>query len=484
MGQSMEQAEWFKFEFWRFVFVQQEVARFAQTFIEFPPMQTPAIVQPRGGQGAGPARPAGAARAVTVLRSVPRGTRDEIGIDPDAVALLLDMERALHVAALPADVVEERVREMAIGLGMAAEIFTSQSFTATELRAGGKTSVEIRRIPFDPHWNLTRISDLLALARAVAEPRIPIAEARVQLHSISARANRYPKWLVVVGYAVYAAAVAARVGGRWCEMLVALVIGALVGGIHFGTLANETVDLEKSFIGAFVGGLAVLFATLIFPPFDAGRALFGGVTLLVPAMTVTIGLHELANGALESGAVRLLHGMLRFLMLAFGIAVALNIWKLVGPLPPPTVAAPFPFPAILAAVAVGGLALVVCLQGRPSNAGWMIAAAVIAYGAQELSKIWVGGRGSPFVAAFVLGAAAHLHRRWSGRSLATMIVPGLLQLAPGFLGTEASMRLLRHGAGTATFFDVMLVALQLGTGLLIADLLFRRRRLVERMPAS
>jgi len=30
---------WFAFEFWRFVFVQQEIARAAQTFIEFPPMQ-------------------------------------------------------------------------------------------------------------------------------------------------------------------------------------------------------------------------------------------------------------------------------------------------------------------------------------------------------------------------------------------------------------------------------------------------------------
>ena len=36
---SLEFAEYFKYEFWRFVFVQQEVGKFAQTFIEFPPMQ-------------------------------------------------------------------------------------------------------------------------------------------------------------------------------------------------------------------------------------------------------------------------------------------------------------------------------------------------------------------------------------------------------------------------------------------------------------
>jgi arylsulfatase len=36
---SLQFAEFFKYEFWRFVFVQQEVARFGETFVQFPPMQ-------------------------------------------------------------------------------------------------------------------------------------------------------------------------------------------------------------------------------------------------------------------------------------------------------------------------------------------------------------------------------------------------------------------------------------------------------------
>ena len=36
---SIEYFQWFKYEFWRFVYVQQEVAKLAQTAIEFPPMQ-------------------------------------------------------------------------------------------------------------------------------------------------------------------------------------------------------------------------------------------------------------------------------------------------------------------------------------------------------------------------------------------------------------------------------------------------------------
>jgi arylsulfatase A-like enzyme len=40
--QSMNQYSWFAYEFWRFVFAQQVVAKMGESFVEFPPMQKPA----------------------------------------------------------------------------------------------------------------------------------------------------------------------------------------------------------------------------------------------------------------------------------------------------------------------------------------------------------------------------------------------------------------------------------------------------------
>lgn len=39
IGDSMYAANWWTYEFWRYVFVQQEVAKLAKTAIDFPPMQ-------------------------------------------------------------------------------------------------------------------------------------------------------------------------------------------------------------------------------------------------------------------------------------------------------------------------------------------------------------------------------------------------------------------------------------------------------------
>ena len=36
---SFQYWDWYKYQFWRFVFVQQQVAKLAMTAIDFPPMQ-------------------------------------------------------------------------------------------------------------------------------------------------------------------------------------------------------------------------------------------------------------------------------------------------------------------------------------------------------------------------------------------------------------------------------------------------------------
>jgi len=42
LGQSVGNYNWFAYEFWRFVFVQEVVAKFAQSFVDYPPLQAPA----------------------------------------------------------------------------------------------------------------------------------------------------------------------------------------------------------------------------------------------------------------------------------------------------------------------------------------------------------------------------------------------------------------------------------------------------------
>src|SRR6185312_15556404 len=170
--------------------------------------------------------------------------------------------------------------------------------------------------------------------------------------------------------------------------------------------------------------------------------------LLVPAMLLTIGTWEMADGGVEAGLIRLAYAMLRFLLIGVGLAVATNVARLF-PHIAARAAAPLPWPVV----------------------------ALLAFGVHAVTKAVLGGDGSPLLASLILGLGGALAYRAWGQALGTVVVPGLLQLAPGFIGTKAVLRLLRgaQSGELATFFQVVTTSLELTIGLMLALVIVRPR---------
>lgn len=390
-----------------------------------------------------------------------------------AQSLLLELARTLHLANVPADIVEHQIVSAGRGLGLTVEVFALQTFVTVKV-AGAAHQVDFARMPFNPHWNLGRLGQLEQLGDELAAGTLGVEEARARLERIRSSPAAYPQWLIVIAYGLYGIAVAARIGGGGAEVGAAALVGLAVGLIHFGIIRDRNADLQKSFLAALVGTLLAVALAGLFP-YSAAHAAFGGMAMLVPGMVLALGTHEMVGEAVEAGLARVAHALLRFLMLAFGIVGAAAIWRGVGPLPPVTSATPLPVPVVLAAVVLGGIALVACLQGQRRDLPWIAGAALLAYGSQEVLEAISAGRGSPFIAAFVVGAAGGLFHRATGRVAGIIVVPGILQLVPGFLGVRSMLALLGQDARSdATLIHVLLVCLQLVSGLMAAGLVFDR----------
>lgn len=405
------------------------------------------------------------------------------GDEEAASRFLLDLARALHLAYQPSLLVEECVRRAAKAWGLKTEVFTVQSLAMTQVVAPRRAPADFARLPFNPHWNLGRAAALLQLTDDIAEGGMGLPEAHAKLDRIVAARSPFPKGLVLLAYGVYGAATAVRVGGGWWELFAALLVGGIAGVIHFGTLSSQRVDLQKSFLAAFLGTLVAFGLRFVLPPFDVVQALFGGAVLLVPAMVVTLGSVELATESVEAGVTRLVYGLLRFLMMGVGMMAATTLWRLFWPVPVYSDAHVLPPLVTFFLLAVGGVALAVCMAGRPRDLVGIVGGVLLAYGTQEGMKAVLGDQGSPMVAAFVLGVAGLLYGRGGQRMPMTVIMPGLLQLAPGFMGTQAIIALLgmgRPGTDDARLFNVLLVALQLVLGLVFATLVVPPRTPVDR----
>lgn len=390
---------------------------------------------------------------------------------------LSDLAAALHVLYLPSDVVASRVAAAARGLGRVIDVFVLQSAVFLQSARGGGAYFAATK--FSPRYDLDRLHRVERLSENVADGHLSLHDARAELDRILAAPPRYPKPIAVLGCVLYGAAVAARIGGGPVEIFVAALVGLLTGAILFGTTGEPELDLQKGFFGALAGTLAAFLLGLVLPPFDTGRAVFGGIALLAPAMTVTLAAYELASEkAAEAGVVRLVYGLLRFVMLGAGALAAVHLWKPFGPAPAPVEAVPLPFPAVAVAVAIGGVGLAACLRARRSEVPWIIGAVLLAWGVQSATQLAVGGRGSPFLAAFAVAIVGSLYGRLPHKVPATILFPAVLQLVPGFLGSQAVVGALRpDGVATqATLFDVQLQIVQLGLGLIAGAVAARRFR--------
>jgi uncharacterized membrane protein YjjP (DUF1212 family) len=398
--------------------------------------------------------------------------------DSELAGVLGDVAAGLHGVSVPSDVVEEELRAIGHGQGVAVESLILESRLELQVGKGPGSEVVLRSIDFDTGWNLRRLSDLQAIVSRLRgkgrATNADLAGARREIAEIVSRKSAYAATAVALAYGVYGAAVSARIGGGWLEVAVGMIVGLVAGVVHFGSTRSRQLDLLQSFTGALCGTLVAFLLRRVMPPFDQARATFGGISLLVPAMVLTIGTREMVHDALESGVLRLAYGLLRFLMLGFGIAVAMKVYGLFGS-PPASVSPTGLSPIIqLGLVAVGGAALTICLQGRWRDTPWMVAGVLIAFGSHEISKILFPPDGSAFLATFLLTAVAIIQYRLGGRIPAILIIPGFLQIAPGFLGSKSVLALLRPGTepSTDTFFHVMLLALQLVAGMLVAEAAF------------
>jgi uncharacterized membrane protein YjjP (DUF1212 family) len=397
----------------------------------------------------------------------------------DLAGVLGDVAAGLHGVSVPSDVVEEEIQAIGHGQGVSVETMMLESRMELQVGKGPGSEVVLRTMDFDTGWNLRRLADLQGVVSRLRGSGVAshdeLSAARHEIAEIVARPPAFRAGAVALAYGVYGAAVSARIGGGWPEVVAGIAVGLVAGAVHFGSTRSRQLDLVQSFTGALLGTLTAFLLRAVLPPFDQARAVFGGISLLVPAMVVTIGTREIVHEALESGVFRLAYGLLRFVMLGFGVAVAIKLYGLLGPFPATAVPAALPKLIQLGLVAMGGLALTVCLQGRRHDAPWMVAGVLVAFGSHELSKLIFPPDGSAFLATFILTSVAIIQYRLGGRIPAVLIIPGFLQIAPGFLGSQSVLQLLRPGghAGTSdTFFNVMLLALQLVIGMLVAEALF------------
>jgi uncharacterized membrane protein YjjP (DUF1212 family) len=431
--------------------------------------------------GVPPTTPSLGERFVAEARRETAGaTAAPIASPDDPAELVMQLGRALHGAGSPSHRIEEGMDLAARRLGIVGQFFsTPTALFASFTDAAGRRTILERVQPGD--MNLERMSDLVSLLADLANGEVTPRQASARLAAIAAAPTRYGPLITTVSFALASGAAALFLGGSEREIAAAAALGLGIGGL--ATLAGRLAPVARLFepLAALLASLAATLIAFAWPPLSVYLVTLAGLIVLVPGLTLTVAINELASRQLVSGSARFAGAVALFFVIALGVAVGSQLGAvLTGGAGRDVTPVPVDDGWRWAALVAAGLAFTVLLRARPAQAGWLILAGVLAIEGVRLGGWLLGPQLAGFVGAFLVGLAGNVYARLRPAPAALLQVPGLILLVPGSIGFRSLSALLAEDvlSGVHAAFTATLVAIALATGILLANVVLPPRRVL------
>jgi uncharacterized membrane protein YjjP (DUF1212 family) len=411
-----------------------------------------------------------------LVRAAPRDVEAAPGLDA-AAAFLLRLARALLGWGLPAQRVEESLERLGESMGIDVEVISTPTGLVASLTSGETTRTHVVRMQ-PGGSDLERLSALHELVGRVERKELLPADADQRLAAILARPPRWEGAPRVLAFALVASMSALLLGGGLVDSALAASLGVLVGALE--ALAQRVAAIARLLpaLAATTVSVATALGGALDVEMRPSVVLLAAIIVLLPGLTVTAAVVELASAHLVSGTARLMGAGVTFLQLAFGVALGQKLGELFPHVthvhPPPEL----PWALELVAPLGAALGLGVLLRARKNDALVVLFAVAVAAVGARIGGWLLGAELGAFVGAMLVTGAAHAHARHYDRPAAIVLTPGILFLVPGSFGFLSVQSMLENDVETAsaTGFRMLLVAMAIAAGTLVATAAVPPRR--------
>jgi len=392
-----------------------------------------------------------------------------------AIDFVLALGRALHHYGTPAHRLEEALGVVCRRLGVEAEVFSTPTTLILSFGEPAELRTRMMRVD-DGVLDLARLAQVDALADAVVVKDLTIAEGRARLDAIVQAPPTYGRVVSTLTHAVTAGSVAVFFGGAWPDVAAAAVIGLGLGVlaqlVRRSSAQARVFELVGATFAAFAAGAAARIA-----PVSASLVTIASLIVMLPGMSLTVAMTELATRNLISGTARLMAAVIVLLELAVGVAIGERFAReLFGAAA--TVPIPLPTWAQWVAVVAAALGMAVVVQAERRAIGWILAASVTGFIGTRYGTAWLGGQLGVLVGAFGLGVLSNLYARLLHRPAQVVNIPAAMLLVPGSMGFRGMTALLARDTltGVETVFAMFVVAIAIVGGLFVANATVSPRR--------
>lgn len=400
----------------------------------------------------------------------------------DLADYLAEIGGKLVASGCPSYRLEEVIRVVGSLEGFHADAFCFPTGLFVSVKGRGADVLRMVRVK---QWstNLGRLAAVDEIFNDVADRKTTIEGARARLAALEGRRSRQARALDWLAGATVSGAAAIFFRGGLPEVYVSAAAGGLVAVLGSFMSRGPNGRLLVDFLGGLAAALFAWLASYAMPDLSREVIVLSGVIALIPGMTFTTGLAEVAQKNLVSGSARLTEAMVTFLSILFGIALSVGVEQIVTggaiePAAPARAGLGVPYQAV--ALVASSVSFSV-LFAVPKRFFWAaVLSGSLGYVVTALGTRYLPSHVAAFLAALGVCVFANGLARATHRPAQLFQLPGMMLLVPGSFGFSSLEDFLRGRFldGAAKGFSMMMIAGALVTGVLAANLVLPAKKLL------
>ena len=393
--------------------------------------------------------------------------------------LIIELAKTLHAFGTPAHRLECAVKEAGEALGMTVSVFSVP--TSLMLSFGEPHQMQTAIIRVEPgFFDLARLGKVDKILNRILDQTISHDKALADLKQVQASPTEWGGKSMIFGFSLAGCAAARFFGGGVPEILVSGLAGLIVGFIMLMPAKKSEREPLADLLAATSASFIAWIATLFVPSLSPAVVILAAIVVLLPGLTTTLAINELATRHLASGSARLMQALMGFLALTIGSLIG---EKLATTIPGVHASAATPLEpwTFIPALLLSGIALSLLFDAKLRDMPWIILSGALGFVCARFGGENFGPELGVTIGAFMVGISGNLYRRIVDAPAATLTVPGMMLLVPGGLGLQSVENLIqtKSTASISLVMTVFTIAGGLVTGLLFANLICPARKPIQ-----
>lgn len=390
------------------------------------------------------------------------------------IKLISSMGLSLHRYGTNAYKLEEVLKQITTALDMKGQFFSTPTYLAISLKPNedlseNEITKHLRVIPGEA--NLYKLQLLYELANNICYDNISVKEALIEVSNIENEKPLYGQPLMIFSFGLTSLAISLLLNGGFYDNIISFVLGLFVGVLNYFKSKNENLTNIFEFLSAIgVTSLSYIIFNYI-TVFNFHIVMISSLIVIIPGLSFTIAMIELATQNLASGTARLMGSLVDLLKLAFGIYIGLEIshhffYKIdnLAALNNTSWAAP-------ASVFLAAIGFTMIFNAKKSDFIWILYSGVIAVSSIKIFHYLYTSVVATFLAAFTVAIISNIFSRLKNEPSIKILLPAIIFMVPGSLGLKGLNFLLNNDImnGFTSGVQMFSVAISIVAGLFFAS---------------